>query len=245
MHGLALSLSTLLFGQLIKVSAFVSPSRLFQRYYDENHQMLRVSPNMVKDSSLSTGKGEDVLSLDKISEMIDTSFVNACMQLAQGYVDVLKLLIVAVKSGYEIGVSPSELIKKIDAVPNKAAGRDLMPEEIELRNTWIQVVYFVLKESKHRSNDEKAWSSIDEVVIAPFRLKYSILKTRKDNGQDSYVDDLIDSEDGLKKPLDVAIATQSLRVMWYTLVILEEEERCQTDFARQDAPLKPPIPGAF
>ena len=33
--------------------------------------------------------------------------------------------------------------------------------------------------------------------------------------------------------------------LWFTFIVLEEEERCKYEFARQDAPLRPPIPGAF
>mmetsp|Transcript_3824 Transcript_3824/g.6008 ORF Transcript_3824/g.6008 Transcript_3824/m.6008 type:complete len:248 (-) Transcript_3824:382-1125(-) len=245
MH-LALFLSSLIFGQLRQISGFVSPNCLLQTCHDGNHQIRRCRSSLVQYSSVSPeDKEKATLSLDKVSEMIDTSFVNACLQLAQGYVDVLKLFIVSVKSGYEMGVSPSELIENIDGVQKKAAGRDLMPEEIELRNTWIQVVYFVLKEANHASEDANVGLSIDESAILPFKSKYAALKMINEKGEDFRVDGLIDEVDRLKKPLEIAIVTQSFRVMWYTMVVLDEEERCQTEFARQDAPMKPPIPGAF
>jgi len=196
-------------------------------------------------SSEESQEQQESITVEKLTEMIDTTFVNACMQLAKGYVDVLKLFIVSAKSGYELGIDPLELIQNVDAIENKAAGRELMPEEIELRNTWIQVVYFVLQQTKHNSANDEGMS-IDTKIAFSFQSKFETLQKRKRDGEESFrVDDsLIDSSVELD-PLKTAIMTQSLRVIWYTLIVLEEEERCNTEFARQDAPMTPPIPGAF
>ena len=59
------------------------------------------------------------------------------------------------------------------------------------------------------------------------------------------MDDLVDVHDMTNDPIANVIMTQSLRVVWFTFIVLEEEERCKYEFARQDAPLRPPIPGAF
>jgi hypothetical protein len=59
-------------------------------------------------------------------------------------VDVLKLFIVAVKAGYELNMAPDEVTQRVDSVPRKSAGRDLMPEEIKLRKTWIHCIFLVL-----------------------------------------------------------------------------------------------------
>ena len=76
--------------------------------------------------------------------MIEVSFVNEVMQLSQGYVDVLKLFIVAVQSGYSPEIPPTKLQKIVDQCPVQSANRPLMPEEIELRKTWMHIVYLVL-----------------------------------------------------------------------------------------------------
>jgi len=184
------------------------------------------------------------LNVKDITEMIDTTFVNACMQLSKGYVDVLKLFIVSVKSGYELGITPIELIKNVDSVSTKAAGRDLMGEEIELRNTWIEIIYFILNDTNWESKDLQS-ISIDKEIISSFQSELLRLRKQKEDGVETFNEIDNSSTKQIDDPIKSAIFTQSLRVIWYTLVVLEEEERCQTDFARQDAPMKPQIPGAF
>jgi len=186
---------------------------------------------------------EEKLTLEKVAELIDTTFVNGCMQLAKGYVDVLKLLIVSIKSGYEMGVTPSDLIAKVEAVEDKAAGRALMAEEVRLRNAWIHVVYLVLSQADHETADDAVKEAIEDSVASAYAAKIPILKQRQDRAEEFRFDDLLDSDGS--DPVETAIMTQSLRVIWLTLVVLEEEERCNTEFARQDAPMKPQIPGAF
>jgi hypothetical protein len=188
---------------------------------------------------------EEKLSLDKVAELIDTTFVNACMQLSQGYVDVLKLLIVSIKSGYELGATPSELVAKVEAVEVKAAGRPLMPEEVRLRDAWIQIVYLVLAQADHTTENESVKESVESDIVATYAAKIPTMQQRQESGEDFRVDDLLDSDALADNPAENAIMTHSLRVMWLTLVVLEEEERCNTEFARQDAPMKPQIPGAY
>ncbi|KAL7459419.1 hypothetical protein ACHAWC_011145 [Mediolabrus comicus] len=77
--------------------------------------------------------------------MIEVSFLQGCMQLAQGYVDVLKLFIVAVKTGYEKKIPLDELNQLVQDCPVNSAGRDLMKEELELRREWMAVVYGMME----------------------------------------------------------------------------------------------------
>ena len=149
------------------------------------------------------------------------------------------------KSGYELQVTPSDLISKVDAVPKKAAGRDLMTEEIQLRNTWIQIIYLVLIITGYKIIDDGLIGSIDESLISVYKAKIETLSKRKENCEDFSMDDLVDVHDMTNDPIANVIMTQSLRVVWFTFIVLEEEERCKYEFARQDAPLRPPIPGAF
>jgi hypothetical protein len=158
---------------------------------------------------------------------------------------VLKLFIVSVKSGYELGILPSELIQRVDAVEQKAAGRELMVEEIQLRNTWIQVVYLVLRRAGYATASIAVPDSIDEVIVAAYSDKIAMLAKRRERAEDFRADDLIEMDLGVDNPAASVIMIQSLRVAWLTLVVLEEEERCKSEFARQDAPMRPQIPGAF
>jgi hypothetical protein len=194
---------------------------------------------------------QQVLTAEKVAELIEVSFVNACLQLAQGFVDVLKLLIAAVKAGYEIGVSPVELIATIDAIPDQTAGRPLMPEEVGLRNTWIQVVYLTLASVNHRT--EAAVDMIlDDDIKATYTSIIPDMAAIKTAGEQLQIDLFLElhkhSFSGLDNPIQKAIVSHSLRVMWITLTVLEEEARCSGDFARPDAPPMPPTPpitGAF
>lgn len=193
------------------------------------------------------------LTLFQIAELVDRTFVQACMQLAEGYVDVLKLFIVAVRSAYLQGKEPLALIQAVDDLDQPGfAGRPLMPEEIRLRNTWIQVVYLTLAATASTSTDTKGAAPAVMVMadadiadtygkIAPIVIRRRSLSTVY-SGQD-----LLTSTRqffDLKDPVDEAVAVQSLRVMWTTLTVLEEVERCEGEFAKMDAPT-PPIPGAF
>ena len=161
------------------------------------------------------------------------------------YVDVLKLFIVSIKSGYELGILPLELIRNVDAVEQKAAGRELMVEEIRLRNTWMQVVYLVLNKAGYSSPDVGVADSIDSTIVAAYSDKIATLVKRRERGEDFRTEDLIETDADAEDPAASVIMAQSLRVVWLTLVVLEEEERCNVEFARQDAPMRPQIPGAF
>jgi len=86
-----------------------------------------------------------------IAEMIEVSFLQSCLQLSQGYVDVLKLFIVAVKAGYEFPVPLDELHRLVETCPVNSAGRELMREEKELRFEWMKLVYEMLNALKQQT----------------------------------------------------------------------------------------------
>lgn len=136
-----------------------------------------------------------------------------------------------------MGVAPLDLVEKVESVETKAAGRELMAEEVRLRNTWIQVVYMMLNDAKSRPKEE----SVDQDIVTVYAPAIPALKERQEAGEEFRPDGLLELK--ADDPMENAIVSQSLRVMWLTLVVLEEEERCNNEFARQDAPLKPTIPG--
>ena len=204
-------------------------------------------------------KKKQELSLSKIAELIDVSFVQACMQLAEGYVDVLKLFIASVQSAYQQGISPAVLIQEIDSISQPSAGRSLMPEEIRLRNTWIQVVYIMLA-SLSRSNPKtdsiNVAYNLDRDIEETYGKIAGILIRRRALSDEFKGQELLsatrqlvlgDDDSASSSQLEETILLQSLRVMWLTMTVVEEVERCEGEFARMDAkmPPKPPIPGAF
>jgi hypothetical protein len=105
------------------------------------------APSSATSSAASAPKEEEEKDLtpETIAEMIEVSFLQGCMQLAQGYVDVLKLFIVAVKTGYEKKIPLDELNQLVQDCPVNSAGRDLMKEELELRREWMAVVYGMME----------------------------------------------------------------------------------------------------
>ena len=108
---------------------------------------------------------EKELTPAKVAELIEVSFVNGVMQLAQGYVDVLKLFIAAVQAGYSLKLSPESLLEAVDACPEQSANRPLMDEEIKLRTTWIQVVYLVLDHVKYKDVTISDMGNVSDTAI--------------------------------------------------------------------------------
>ena len=243
---------------LAVILSSVSSFHLRQNTFRSRRAGFVLLPTTISSSQHATSRNPlsieqpptELLTSDKVAELIEVSFVNACLQLAQGFVDVLKLLIAAIKAGYEIGVSPSDLMAKVDSIPDQTAGRLLMPEEIALRNTWIQVVYLTLASVNHRT-DAAVEMILDEEIRTSFESIIPDLAARKAAGEQLQLELLLETHKDKFKDLDhpfqKAIITHSLRVMWITLTVLEEEERCTNEFSRQDAPMPPapPIPGAF
>ena len=167
------------------------------------------------------------------------------------YVDVLKLFIVAVKAGYELNLAPADVIQRVDNFPHQSAGRDLMPEEIKLRNTWIEVIYLVLEYLKHGkkvvvADGESATDAVDKDVQSKFSIDLlSEMKKQQESGDAFQLDDWLEgySFPNMDDPMEQAIVSQSLRVIWMTYTVLEDEARCLEEKSGLKA--QPPIPGAF
>lgn len=164
---------------------------------------------------------------------------------------MLKLFIVAVKAGYELNISPASLITLIDQVPHQSAGRDLMAEEVKLRNKWIQVIYLVLDTLKHEKKvavdgtDDEA-DAIDTVIQETFTSNLiADMQARHDAGDAFQLDHWLDtySFPDMQDPVEKAIISQSFRVLWVVFTVLEEEKVCLEEKSGLKA--QPPIPGAF
>ena len=161
--------------------------------------------------------------------------------------DVSKLFIVAVKAGYELNMTPAELIQRVDSVPHQSAGRDLMPEEVNLRNTWIHVVNLVLEtlihERKVKSEDAAAIEDIIRETFSSDLLTH--MKARHDEGDTFQLDYWLEkySFPKMDDQMEKVIMSQSLRLIWFTFTVLEEEQRCFAEKSGLKA--QPRIPGAF
>ena len=160
---------------------------------------------------------------------------------------MLKLFIVAAKASYELDMDPVDLIQRVDDIRPQSAGRDLMPEEVKLRNTWIHVVYLVLESLQHAKKvDTSTAADIDETVQSTFSTDLlADMKKQHDAGEAFHLERWLDKYEfpNMEDPMNKAIISQSLRVIWFTYTVLDEESVCNDEKSGLKA--QPPIPGAF
>lgn len=203
-----------------------------------------------------------------LAEVLEVSFVNACLQLATGYVDVLKLFIAGCLAAYERDVAMDVLQEALEACPTQTANRPLLAEEVELRRTWIGVVYLTLEAMEYTppSSSTAAASSggggggasslSSTTVPHDLRTRYGskirLIGEAHRNGRRPSssvlsVDEIMAHNDDKNEattdlsPLERAVLMQSLRVATLTPVVLEESQEAMRDVA----PPTPPIEGAF
>ena len=204
---------------------------------------------MKESKSEELSEDDKKLTPELVAEMVEVSFVNGIMQLSQGYIDVLKLFIAAVASGYSLGMSPDTLLEAVAACPNQSANRPLMEEEIQLRSTWMQVIYLMLSHVKYKEKtlEDVGELTLDVESIQRYQVAIPLLVESKAKGESFEAETLLQKCAGVfpatSNALEQAIISQSLRVMWLTLTVLEEEKICEED--RKPYKPQPPIPGAF
>jgi len=199
---------------------------------------------------------EEELTPAIIAEMIEVSFLQSCLQLSQGYIDVLKLFIVAVKAGYEDSLPLSELHQLVETCPVNSAGRDLMKEEKELRFEWMKVVYEIMNElqpdlkidssgGNESDDDNTAKNRISEVVKAMLSIQNELQNEEETSGgsKDANValtnltvdqmlersPSLSDLNESISDPMEKAFLTNDIRVAMMTFRVLEEERICNQD----------------
>lgn len=205
------------------------------------------------------------LSPQQIAELIEISFIQACLSLAQGYVDTLKLFIVAVKASYEQGGrTVDQLIADVNACPQQTANRPLLPEEQALRSTWIQAVHLVLDHIGHSTSVVASAAIATDSNEPNVRIKQAmdprirdaytpilddIVAASRTRGIVWNTNDFVQSHrDVLPKtiwadPVEMAIVSQTIKVLYYTLVVLAEERLANLE-EDDDMPnvAKPKIP---
>ncbi|KAL9187379.1 hypothetical protein ACHAXT_001482 [Thalassiosira profunda] len=213
---------------------------------------------------------EKELTPEAIAEMIEVSFLQSCLQLSQGYIDVLKLFIVAVKAGYERGMPLSELHKLVEECPVNSAGRDLMTEEKELRLEWMGMVYAMLNalgpeskvDSREGTRSESANERISKVVEAMLAIREGLQSEEETTGgkEDATValttltvetalersPSLSKLSESISDPMEKAFLTNDIRVALMTFRVLQEEQVCLQDGSGKGSRGKvprPPIPG--
>ena len=271
--------ATLLLSAVTVANAFI-PSRYTQNLQLSHKQgMYTSSPtapakNTRSSSIFSTSAPEDAakkknLTPETIAEMIEVSFINSCLQLASGYVDVLKLFIVAVKAGYEADLTLDSLEKLVEECPVNTANRELMKEEKDLRREWMLVVYEMLNGLK--SDDGQAVQDtgstggaseerVSKVVKSILDVLNQLALEEEQSGgkQDAIaalaslsVSDAFSRSETLTRmnkdcnndPMEKAFLMNDVSVGILTCKVLEEERVCIEGSSNMIEPPQPPIPG--
>ena len=96
------------------------------------------------------------LTQGKVAQMLEATFVRACMDVATGNIDTLKLFIVAAKAGYEMGWTLNTIELELGMCPPVTSGRPLAAEEVECRSLWLILVYLALEDLQHPAENRAA-----------------------------------------------------------------------------------------
>ena len=198
-----------------------------------------IDPTQLPDASTAAG----------VAQILEVTFVNACMQLATGYVDTLKLFIAAALTAYERGFTVNALSLELAQCPRQTAGRPLMQEEVELRSVWLSLVYLTLANVRHES---EASDSVGASVPAEIRSQFQTFVYDVVNAaQGGYTLESLKLEDMLRRQgtdsaslgaVEKAILGQSMRVVFLTLTV-RDEAAAAGDLPPPRRP-GPSIPGA-
>jgi len=203
------------------------------------------------------------LTQDQIAELIEISFIQACLSLAQGYVDTLKLMIVAVQASYERGtVAVQDLVTSVNECPTNTAGRPLMPDEVALRSTWIHAVHLMLEHIGHHTHSNTILipqHQIDSTVRATYTPILDDVVVQAKQALQGDEDSVWNTNDFVARhqdvlpdaiwedPVEMAMVSQTIKVLYFTLVVLAEErlanlEEGDDDDDEMPVTAKPKIP---
>lgn len=189
----------------------------------------------------------DTTQASGIAEIVEVTFVNACMQLRTGFVDVLKMFIAAAVAGYEFGYGIGDIQEELVNCKTQSANRPLMEEEVNLRYTWYCLVYLTLASLDHPSRNKQAVvESIPDKIRKDYQESVEQAVTANSKGIALSAEDLVVKQNN-DEPSDLsimekAIMSQSMRLITMTFTVLRETQEAQTGDV---APPTPPIEGAF
>ena len=213
-------------------------------------------------------KSKESLTVENVASMIEVSFVEGVMQLAQGYVETIKLFIASVLTGYGMSIPVDDLIDQVQTCPNQSANRPLFPEEEALRSTWIKLVYLMAHHVQYRQafvqdkpllgslgieddgdidgngNNAVDWNMYQN-MLPRLRQKHADgnetgprFRAQEIWSQNANI--LAASSSVENDEMQKALVLQNLRLLWMTLTVMEEEKLCST--AVDADPPAPPIP---
>jgi len=185
---------------------------------------------------------------DKIAEMLEVTFIKACLQLATGYVDVLKLFLASANAGYDRAITIPNLMQSVAEYQEKAntANRPLTEGEVDLRSGWLSLSYLTL-ETFDRLEGKKELKELD--IPDDFREQYGSIieqKVRSNLGMDS---DGTSEPAAPSDPQEAAIFQYNIKIISLTISNVEEARDADAKVPVIDedgvGPPRPAIPGAY
>lgn len=181
------------------------------------------------------------------AEILEVSFVHACLQLSSGYVDVLKLFIACSIGSYEAGFSIDAILEELTQTKSNTANRLLVEGEIQLRRDWICVVYLTLSMMEYmpmasmKTAIETAQSSVPDDV----RERYGKAVDRIGKAYRANESSLLSALDLMEEVhnVDSGLSKLVLKVATLTPTVVMETNSSQSNGITK--PPTPPIEGAY
>jgi len=188
-----------------------------------------------------------------VAEVLEVSFVHACMQLANGYVDVLKMFIATSVGAYESGFSIDSIQEELELTSSNTANRPLLDEEKNVRRDWFCVVYLTLSAMEHTSIKSStlplAINVANDSIPDDIKQRYGKLiervgeNYRNDKYSSLSVEKLMDdSNNDELSQLEKAIILQSLKVATLTPIVVQESLEALGGSNTTPDDMKPPTP---
>ncbi|CAN0269223.1 unnamed protein product [Ectocarpus sp. 6 AP-2014] len=167
-------------------------------------------------------KGEEEAEQQSLASLVESTFVLAAA--GNSYEMGLKAFISTIKEAYERGYTVPALTMEVSFVPTKTAGRDLHPDEVELRSVWIALVYLTLENANWPQKVQRAHE-----ISAPFMDRFAEFVKKVMNGAASgHTLQTLKLEEVMRRgaeprtPMEAAVLSQSMRIVFATLDLMKE-----------------------
>mgnify|MGYP007078101454 CR=1 FL=1 len=148
------------------------------------------------------------------AEMIECTFVRACMDLSTGQVDTLKLFIVSVKAAFLNGATIPAVERELSECAQETAGRALLPEEVELRSLWLCLVSLTLEAIGRGGTADEAGVPSEICKYAEFVRNVVGAKERGAELKALKLEELLGDElVAPTTPVELAVLSQSMRLV--------------------------------
>ena len=144
------------------------------------------------------------------------------MELRTGHVDVLKCFIASCMAGYECHFTLPQLLESLEIVEQttQTANRPLLTEEVQLRTTWISLVYLTLSKINHslrggkiqkgqdNEQETKSQSRLFESIPESVRKDY---ETIVDQAATTYLNSINNDTDNDDGTMGTILSMEELR----------------------------------